>query len=99
MHVSVTINFGCRNDRIRQLHARGLSAPAIADSVGLTPTRVRQILDDMGCQRKRNVKADAAELLGPDLSYSIQITSGFPCSFSVHFEGAGCKVCQPEVEA
>lgn len=42
---------------------------------------------------------DTDTAIGRDLPYTVQLTAGFPCAFSVQFEGAGCEVCLEKPEA
>jgi hypothetical protein len=82
---------------VQALLEDGLTATEIRAELSLTKPRYYRILDALGIPHSpalagaRRSRLDVHDL-GPDLPYSIQLTAGVPCRFSVHFEGSGFRV-------
>jgi len=82
---------------VKALLDDGISPQAIRAELGLTKPRYYRILDALGIPHSpalAGARRSRVELhdLGPDRPYSIQLTAGVPCRFSVHFEGSGFRV-------
>jgi len=82
---------------VQALLEDGLTANQIRAELGLTKPRYYRALDRLGIPHSPALAGERrsrVELhdLGPDLPYSIQLTAGVPCRFSVHFEGSGFRV-------
>jgi hypothetical protein len=82
---------------VKALIEDGLTATEIRAELGLTKPRYYRILDRLGIPHSPALagsRRSRIELhdLGPDRPYSIQLTAGVPCRFSVHFEGSGFRV-------
>jgi hypothetical protein len=82
---------------VRQLKSEECSVKEIRAELGLTNPRYYRILDALGIAHSHAARRSRAELAnlnqeGPDRPYSIQLTAGVPCRFSVHFEGSGFRV-------
>jgi transcriptional regulator len=79
--------------KVAHLHRAGKLASEIARDLGASKTQIGRILRQLRLPTGHATrKKRAEELLGPDIPYSIQITAGVPCQFSVHFEGTGLRV-------
>lgn len=83
-------------EAVRCLLADGVPACVIRKELGLTAPRYYRILDrlniphDAGSYhaRRRDDARAALDDLGPERPYTFQFTVGYPCNFSVQFEGA-----------
>jgi hypothetical protein len=77
---------------VQALLEDGLTASEIRAELGLTKPRYYRALDRLGIPHTTKLDGQRRRSEGPDLPYSIQLTAGVPCRFSVHFEGSGFRV-------
>lgn len=99
----------CRHDEHRLAIAQAVveayqvrddaTVAEIAAEFGISRKTAYLYIAAAGGANRQTKDAATDELLGADIPYSIQLTAGVPCRFSVQFEGAVCVIEREPEEA